>query len=106
MASALAMVHFHFPGLVDVSKVVEGFPRNTKDSDMVFLMPLLEEPTDAMLEIAPLEEILCGPSWTVKGDDHMRFHPYSNERKEINQCVFYDRTARSYPQNNLMFCKY
>lgn len=60
-ASALAVVHFLFPSLVDISEVAEGFPRNTKDSNVAFLMPRLEEATDAVLAIAPLVEILHDP---------------------------------------------
>ena len=61
------MVHFHFPGLVDISELAEGFPRNTRDSDMVFLMPRLEEAANAVLMIAPLEAILHGPSLDHEG---------------------------------------
>lgn len=66
-ASALAVVHFHFPSLVDVSEVAEGFHGNTRDSNMAFLMPCLEEATDVVLAIAPLEAILYGPSVDHKG---------------------------------------
>jgi hypothetical protein len=47
---------------VDVNEVAEGFPENTRDSDMAFLMPRLEEATDVVLAIAPLAKILYGPS--------------------------------------------
>jgi hypothetical protein len=66
-ASALAMVHFRFLGLVDVSEVAEELPRDTRDSDMVLLMPLLEEAADTVLAVAPLEVILCGPLLDHKG---------------------------------------
>jgi hypothetical protein len=55
------MAHFHFPGLVDVNEVVERFPENTKDSNVAFLMPRLEEAINAVLAIAPLAKILYGP---------------------------------------------
>jgi hypothetical protein len=55
------MAHFHFPGLVDVNEVVEGFPENTRDSDMAFLMPRLEEAIDVVLAIALVAKILYGP---------------------------------------------
>jgi hypothetical protein len=66
-ASYREHLRFHLPGLVDVSKVAEGFPENTRDSDVAFLMPRLEEAVDAVLAIAPLAEILHGPS-----SDHER----------------------------------
>ena len=56
------MVHFHFPDLVDVHEVVEGLPRNTNDTNMALLMPQLEEATDVVLRIAPLEVVLRSPS--------------------------------------------
>jgi hypothetical protein len=61
-ASALAVVHFCFSGLVDVREVAEGLPRNTDDIDMALLMPQLEEAADAVLRISPLDVILHGPS--------------------------------------------
>lgn len=67
VASALAMVHFRFPSLVDISEVAEGFQRNTRDSDMAFLMPRLEEAADVILAITPLAAILRGPSPNHKG---------------------------------------
>lgn len=66
-ASALAVVHFRFSNLVDVSEVVEGLPRGIRDSDMALLMPCLEEAADAVLAIAPLEAVLYGPSLDREG---------------------------------------
>jgi hypothetical protein len=66
-ASALAVVHFHFSDLVDISEVAEGFPRGTRDSDMVLLMPWLEGATDTVLEIALMEAVLRGPSPSREG---------------------------------------
>ena len=63
----MAMVHFRFPGLVDISEVVEGLLRGTRDSDMALLMPHLEEAVDVVLAIAPLEVVLRGPSLDHEG---------------------------------------
>ena len=49
---------------MDVHDVVEGFPGNT---DMVLLMPRLEEATDAILRIAPLDAVLYGSSSDREG---------------------------------------
>jgi hypothetical protein len=46
---------------------VEGLPGNTSDTDMVLLMSQLEEATDAVLGIAPLDMVLCGPSRDHEG---------------------------------------
>lgn len=51
VASALVVVHFHFPDLVDVHEVVEGLPRNT----------------DTILRIALLDVVLRGPSLNYEG---------------------------------------
>ena len=61
-ASTLAMVHFWFPGLVDIRKVVGGFLTGINPNDLKFLMPHLEDVADAVLAIAPLQDILRGPS--------------------------------------------
>jgi hypothetical protein len=58
----LAVAHFGFSDLVDIGEVAEGLHGGTRDSDMVLLMPCLEEVADAILAIAPLEAVLCGPS--------------------------------------------
>jgi hypothetical protein len=63
----LAVVHFCFLGQVDVSEVAKGLPRGTRDSDMVLLMPHLEEAADAVLAIAPLGAVLRDPSLDRKG---------------------------------------
>ena len=67
VASALAVVQFCFPDLVDVHEVAEGLPRNTNDTDMALLMPRLEEATNVVLRIAPLDAVLHGPSSYRKG---------------------------------------
>ena len=41
-------------------EIVEGLPRGTRDSNMALLMPRLEEATDTIRVIAPLDEILHG----------------------------------------------
>lgn len=66
-ASALAVVHIHFPDLVDISEAAEGLPRDTRDSNMAFLMPHLEEAADTVLVITPLEVILHSPSSDCEG---------------------------------------
>ena len=45
----------------------KGLPGGSKDSDMVLLMPYLEEATDAVLAIAPPEVVLHGPSTGREG---------------------------------------
>jgi hypothetical protein len=52
---------------VDVNEVARGFPIDVNGTDMLFLMPHLEEATDAILASAPLENILCGPSLDREG---------------------------------------
>ena len=66
-ALASAMVHFRFPGLVDISEVAEGLPRGTRGSKMALLMPRLEEAVDAVLAIALPEVVLRGPSTSREG---------------------------------------
>jgi hypothetical protein len=66
-ASAMAVVHFHFSDLVDVGELVEGLPEGTRDSNMVLLMPCLEEAADAILVIASLDEVLHSPSSDHEG---------------------------------------
>lgn len=61
-ASALAVVYFQFPSAVNVHEVVGSFLRGVDPVDLAFLMPLLEDAADAILAIAPLDDILCGPS--------------------------------------------
>ena len=61
-ASTLAVVHFRFLGLVDVREVAGGFLTGVNPNDLMFLMPHLEDAADAVLAIAPLEDILYGPS--------------------------------------------
>ena len=61
------MVHFRFADLVDIREVPEGLPRNTNDTDMVLLMPKLEEAADAVLRIALLDTVLHGPSSDREG---------------------------------------
>jgi hypothetical protein len=53
----LVVVHFYFPILVDISK----------DFDMAWLMPYLEEAAAAILAIAPLGAVLHGPSLDREG---------------------------------------
>jgi len=57
---ALAVVHFRFPGSVDVHEVGRGFPVGVDLDDLAFLMPRLEDATDDVLAIMPLDNILCG----------------------------------------------
>ena len=40
--------------------MVEGFPEGARDLDVRFLMPHLEDATDTIRVIAPLDEILHG----------------------------------------------
>jgi hypothetical protein len=47
--------------------VAEGLPKNTDDTDMALLMPHLEEATDAILAITPLDAVLRSPSPNRKG---------------------------------------
>jgi hypothetical protein len=61
------MVHFWFLDLVDVYEVARGFPMSADPNDMAFLMPRLEEATDNVLTIVPLEAILRGPSLDREG---------------------------------------
>ena len=56
----LAMVYFCFVGLVNVHEVVGGFLTGIDTIDLAFLLPHLEEATDSILVIAPLDEILHG----------------------------------------------
>ena len=65
-ASALAVVHFRFPGLVDIHEVAGGFTAGIDPNDLAFHMPRLEDATDAVLAIAPLEDLLCSPCRTVE----------------------------------------
>lgn len=60
VASALVAVHFWFPGSVNVHEVVRGFLVGVDPIDQAFLMPHLEDTTDAILSIVPLDEILRG----------------------------------------------
>jgi hypothetical protein len=55
------MVHFWFLDLVDVYEVARGIPVSADPNDMAFLMPRLEEATDTVLAIVPLEAIIRGP---------------------------------------------
>jgi hypothetical protein len=66
-ALALAAVHFRFHDLVDVHEVARGFPMGVSRTDMAFLMPCLEEGADAVLALAPLDDILRGPSQEREG---------------------------------------
>ena len=68
MASALAVAHSHFSNMVDISEVVEGLPRGTKDFDLALLMSHRQEAIDAILAIALVEAVLRGPLRTMKGD--------------------------------------
>jgi hypothetical protein len=63
----MAVVHFHFSDLVDVGELVEGLPEGTRDSNMVLLMPRLEEAVDVVLAITPLEAVLHGLSSDREG---------------------------------------
>lgn len=63
----MAVVHFGFHDLVDVCEVVRGFTVGIWNSDMAFLMPHLEDATNTILALAPLKEILHGPSPDRKG---------------------------------------
>ena len=56
----LAMVYFCFVGLVNVHEVVGGILTGIDTIDLAFLLPHLEEATDSILVIAPLDEILHG----------------------------------------------
>jgi hypothetical protein len=47
--------------------LVEGLPEGTRDSNMVLLMPCLEEAADAILVIASLDEVLHSPSSDHEG---------------------------------------
>lgn len=67
VASALAVVHFWFNGLVDIHEVARGFPEDINHTDVAFLMPHLEEATDTVLTFAPLEDVLRGPSSNCEG---------------------------------------
>ena len=62
VASALAVVHFRFLGLVDVREVASCFPIGVDLDDLAFLMPRLEDAADTVLAIVPLDNILHGPS--------------------------------------------
>jgi hypothetical protein len=61
------VVHSWFHDLVDVYEVARGFPTYVNGTDVVFLMPRVEEANDAILAFAPLENILCGPSLDHEG---------------------------------------
>ena len=56
----LALVYFCFTCLVNVRVVVGGFLTGIDTIDLAFLLPHLEEATDSILVIAPLDEILHG----------------------------------------------
>lgn len=73
-------------------------------SNMAFLMPRLEEVADAILASVPLEDILCGPHRSIKGDDSVWHHPYSYERKRYQPvCVQWsDREVWSLEQFNVL----
>jgi len=60
VSSMLAMVYFCFVGLVNVHEVVGGFLTGIDTIDLAFLMPRLEDATDTIRVIAPLDEILHG----------------------------------------------
>ena len=47
---------------MDVHEVAGGFPTGVDPNDLAFLMPHLEDAADAILAIAPLDDILRGPS--------------------------------------------
>ena len=47
--------------------MVEGLPGGNGATDMALLMPRLEEATDAVLVIAPLEVVLRDPSLDHEG---------------------------------------
>jgi hypothetical protein len=48
--------------VVNVHEVAGGFPRSVNPVDLAFLMPRLEDATDSVLAIGPLDEILRDPS--------------------------------------------
>ena len=60
VASTMAMVYFCFAYLVNVHEVVGGILTGIDTIDLAFLLPHLEEATDNILVIAPLDEILHG----------------------------------------------
>ena len=47
---------------MNVREVAGSFLRGVDPVNLVFLMPRLVDAADAILAIAPLEDILCGPS--------------------------------------------
>ena len=47
---------------MDIPEVAGGFLTGVNPNDLTFLMPHLEDVADAVLAIAPLEDILRGPS--------------------------------------------
>jgi hypothetical protein len=63
----VAVVYSYFSDLVDIGEVAEGLSWGTRDSDMVLLMPRLEEVIDAVLAITPLEAVLRGLSSDHEG---------------------------------------
>ena len=48
--------------MVNIREVAGSFLRGVDPIDLAFLMPRLEDAADTILAIAPLEDILRGPS--------------------------------------------
>ena len=75
---------------VDVREVVEGLPWNTNNTNMVLLMPQLEEATNIVLRIASLARSSTVPRRNAKGDGRALCLPaHACERRRMNQHVFY-----------------